>query len=67
MLTMIIVIAIIKLMIAIIMIAMMTVTIMIMTVMMVMKLMYTNPNMSFLFNAEYCPEFMLSGFNITVI
>ena len=29
--------------------------------------MYTNPNMSFLFTAEYCPGLMLSGYNIAII
>ena len=29
--------------------------------------MYTNPNMSFLFTAEYCAGLMLSSYNITVI
>ena len=28
---------------------------------------YTNPNMSFLFTAEYGPRLMLSGYDITVI
>ena len=26
--------------------------------------MYTSPNMSFLFKAEYCPTLMLSGYKI---
>ena len=28
---------------------------------------YTNPNMSFLFTAEYCPRLMLSGYDIAVV
>ena len=31
------------------------------------RFMYTNPNMPFLFTAEYCPGMMLLGYNIIVI
>ena len=28
---------------------------------------HSDPNMTFLFTAEYCPRLMLSGYDITVV